>query len=323
MSLNDTEVVVSVCANCGKEGDDVKNICNKCNQVKYCNAICKKVHKKKHKKACEEYIRLATEKHDEEVRIAAKLHDEKLFKQPPPAEDCPICFLCLPTLHTGSRYKSCCGKIICCGCVYAPVYDNQGNEVAEKTCPFCRVPIPEALDPKSNEEIIEREKKRFADNDPIAVYNYGVYHRHGRQGLAQDHVKALELWHRAGELGYARAYGNIGYAYEQGSGVEVDYKKAICYWELAAIEGDSMARNNLGICEGKAGNHDRALKHFLIAVRGGNAESLNQIKQMYNHELATKDAYTRALQLYQAYLGEIKSPQRDEAAAAHDEYRYY
>ena len=29
---------VSVCANCGKEGDDVNNICNKYKTVKYCNA---------------------------------------------------------------------------------------------------------------------------------------------------------------------------------------------------------------------------------------------------------------------------------------------
>ena len=33
--------------------------------------------------------------------------------------------------------------------------------------------------------------------------------------------------------------------------------------------------------------------------------------------------YTAALQLYQVYLGEIKSPQRDKAAAAREEYRYY
>jgi hypothetical protein len=41
---------VSICANCGKEGDDVNNICNKCKQVKYCNAACKKKHRHKHKK---------------------------------------------------------------------------------------------------------------------------------------------------------------------------------------------------------------------------------------------------------------------------------
>ena len=106
-TADNAEENVSICANCGKEGSDVTNTCNKCKQVKYCNAICKKVHKKKHKKQCDEHLRLAAER-------ATELHDEKLFKQPPPAEDCPICFLRIPSLHpTGSTYYSCCGKVIC------------------------------------------------------------------------------------------------------------------------------------------------------------------------------------------------------------------
>ena len=39
---------VSTCANCGKEGNsDDMNTCNKCKEVKYCNAACKKKHRKK------------------------------------------------------------------------------------------------------------------------------------------------------------------------------------------------------------------------------------------------------------------------------------
>ena len=62
MSTADNDINMSVCANCGKEG--ASNTCNKCKMVMYCNAVCKKVHKKKHKKDCEEYIRLAAEKHN-------------------------------------------------------------------------------------------------------------------------------------------------------------------------------------------------------------------------------------------------------------------
>ena len=39
-----------------KEGDDINNICNKCKQVKYCNAACKKKHRQKHKKECERRV---------------------------------------------------------------------------------------------------------------------------------------------------------------------------------------------------------------------------------------------------------------------------
>ena len=222
MSTADKDIIVSVWANCGKEG--ANNTCNKCKMVMYCNAVCKKVHKKKHKKDCEEHIRLAAEKHDEELRIAAELHDEKLFKQPPPREDCPICFVRLPVLETGRRYKTCCGKVICCGCSYAPVYDNQGNKVDEKTCLFCRVPAP-----TSHKEVMEKLAKRVELNDTMAIFNHGNYCRDGARGFPQDMVKALELWHQAAELGLAEAYHNVGCAYGTGVGVERDEKKARHY----------------------------------------------------------------------------------------------
>ena len=319
MSTADNDTNISVCANCGKEG--ASNTCNKCKQVRYCNAVCKKVHKKKHKKDCEEHIRLAAEKHNEELRIAAEKHDEELFKQPPPLDgDCPICFLRLPTLHTGYLYKSCCSKIICCGCVHAPVYDDQGNKINNEKCPFCRTPAP-----TSDEEANEREKVRV-ETDASAMYNQGMYYQNGIKeihGLPPDHAKALELFHRAGELGYAKAYNNLGYAYEHGEGVEVDKEKARHYYELAAMGGGVTARHNLGMYEYKAGNMERVIRHLMIAARSGYAKSLNNIKLLYMKGHVTKVDYTKALQAYQEYLSEIKSDQRDKAAAACEDYRYY
>ena len=308
MNTSDT---TNTCANCGKEGSDVNNTCNKCKQVKYCNAACKKKHRHKHKKDCEEHQRLAAEQ-------AAKLHDEKLFKHPPPSDDCPICFLRLPYLGTGNRYMTCCGKSICSGCSHAPVYDNQGNQVDDKTCPFCRTP------PTTDEELIVRLKKRIEAGDARAMHNIGICYRDGKNGYPVDHTKALELLHRAGELGHAIAYACIGYNYDGFSrGAEVDKKKARHYYELAAMGGDVCARHNLGISEEDTGNWDRALNHHMIAVRGGYSDSLRSIKQLYADGHASKEDYTKALQSYQEYLGEIKSDQRDEAAAAQEDYRYY
>jgi len=315
LSTADNKDSISICANCGK--DNATNTCNKCRQVKYCNAICKKVHKKKHKKDCEEHVRLAAEKHDKELRIAAELHDEKLFKQPPPLDDCPICFLRLPTLGTGIKYKTCCGKVICSGCEYAPVYDNQGNQVDNKKCAFCRVPTCD------NEETNRRIKKRVEMNDPIAIYNQGCDYRDGLRGFPQDYTKTLELFLRAGEFGHASSYNDIGYAYDNGEGVEIDKKKARHYFELGAIGGDATARYNLGIWEEDSGNYERALKNHVIAVRSGYAPSLKEIQRLYSNGRATRDDYTKSLQSYQDYLGEIKSKQRDDAATAREDYRYY
>ena len=171
--------------------------------------------------------------------------------------------------------------------------------------------------------MIERYERRMQANDVIAIYGMGCYYREGTRGFPQDMDKALEMWHRAGQLGYAEAYCSIGTAYCKGVGVEVDLKKANHYYELGAIGGDVYARSNLGIFERDEGNMDRALKHYMIAVRGGHNESLNMIKELYGYGHATKDDYMKALKLYQVYLGEIKSDQRDKAAAAHDEDRYY
>ena len=102
---------------------------------------------------------------------------------------------------------ACCGKLICNGCFFAPVYDNQGNEVDNEKCPFCRTP--------HDSPHLERERKRVEARDPTAIYNIGCLYRDRKYGYPRDHSKALEHWHWAAELGHAGAHLNIGYAYEQ------------------------------------------------------------------------------------------------------------
>jgi len=220
----------------------------------------------------------------------------------------------LPYLGAGTVYMNCCGKVICRGCVYA--FQSRATKKEHDICPFCRTPPP-----SSDEKKIKRYKKRADMNDPIAMKGIGSMYRDG-DGLPRDQAKALELWHRAGELGSAEAYYNIGNAYQLGDGVERDMKKAKHYWELSAIKGNVQARHNLGVSEAQAGNADRALKHYLIATRDGSFNSLETIKRYSLNGDATKDEYAKALQSYQAYVDEIKSKQRDEAAAS-DEYQNY
>ena len=303
-SIDADDIIISLCANCGEgeENADSLKACTACKMVKYCNRDCQIAHRPQHKKACK--------------KRAAELRDEKLFKQPPPAEDCDICMLPLPSLRTGYKYRSCCGREICSGCIHAVAKRDGGVGI----CPFCRSPGPTSI-----EEMIEQMKKRMKIGDAAAIYNLGVCYSHGSHGLSQDHAKALELWRRAGELGYAPSYHSIGNSYYDGEGVERDEKKAVHYMELAAMGGDVVARHNLGVLEleGHAGNMSRALKHFMIAAGGGYNDSLENIKVIFMNGEATKDDYAKALQAYQANLVEIKSPQRDEAAAFHERYKYY
>jgi len=83
MDHNRNDASVHCCADCGEEGGVSLKTCKSCMLVKYCNANCQRNHWPTHKQECK--------------RRAAELRDEALFKDPPDKEDCPICFLPMPT----------------------------------------------------------------------------------------------------------------------------------------------------------------------------------------------------------------------------------
>ena len=136
--MNDADnTITTTCANCGKgeESSDDLKACTACKLVKYCNRECQIAHHALHKKACK--------------KRAAELHDEALFQEHPPREDCPICFIPVP-LNAGERtFQSCCGKLICNGCIFAMDEEAYGRGKVG-LCPFCREPAS-----SSNEEDIK------------------------------------------------------------------------------------------------------------------------------------------------------------------------
>ena len=134
--------------------------------------------------------------------------------------------------------------------------------------------------------------------------------------MRENAARAMELWLKAGELGCATSYGRIAYAYNNGEGVERDVKKANYYAEIAAMGGDATARHNLGVSEQIAGNMDRAVKHWMIAAGAGLDDSLEKIRQCYTNGDVTKDDFEKTLRAHKEANDEMKSDQRDAAAAA-------
>ena len=148
------------------------------------------------------------------------------------------------------------------------------------------------------------------------------YYDQGLRGLARDDRKANELCLKAGELGCAGGYGNVGCAYRDGRGLARDMSKAKYYFELASIAGDLDARYNLGCLEGKAGNHHRAMKHFTIAARAGEKDSLEAAKKAgFMKGIVTKDEFANTLRSYQKWQNEMKSDERDKASKIKEEMR--
>jgi len=120
-------------------------------------------------------------------------------------------------------------------------------------------------------------------------------------------------------LGDAGAHYNLSVFYHKGEGgVEKDAEKEVYHLEEAAIGGHPDARHYLGIEEGRNGNFERAVKHFIIAANLGHHDSLKWLKRLYAEGHARKEDYANALRACQAAVEAAKSAERDEADAYYD-----
>ena len=155
-----------------------------------------------------------------------------------------------------------------------------------------------------------------------AFYNLAGCYANGTKDMPQNLLMANKLYLKAGELGHAEAYFNLGNAYVTGRGVEVDKKKAKHYWELAAMNGNIGARYNLGAWEENTGNLHRAMKHYVIATKAGGDDALDSVKDGYVDGYVTKEEYANTLREYQKSQDEMKSEARDKALASRNQIRH-
>ena len=298
MSKLENNIALSVCANCGKgeeNSGDLKS-CNACKMVKYCNRDCQIAHRPQHKKACK--------------KRAAELHDKALFKEVEP-EECPVCFRPFPNDDITKTLQTCCGKMICYGCIFAMGGANAGTKNFGM-CPFCR----EKSSSSTEKGIIKKGMRKLMDAGNGEAFNsFGMAYATGENGTPQDWVKANELYLKGGELGCADAYYNLANSYDDGNGVQVDKKKARHYWELAAMSGQLDARHNLACLEGQAGNYHRAYKHFMVAARAGDEGSMDAVKRGFMNGFVTKVEYANALRAYEKIRDEMTSESREKAVA--------
>jgi hypothetical protein len=78
----------------------------------------------------------------------------------------------------------------------------------------------------------------------------GVWHRHGEEGLEQDHVKAAALFREAADLGEEDAQMYLALCYGKGQGVEQNFALAAEWGGKAAdrvFEGKIYARGMVGV----------------------------------------------------------------------------
>ena len=74
-------------------------------------------------------------------------------------------------------------------------------------CAYCRAPPA-----YSDEEEVERTEKLMEKGNARAFYMLGGHYANRTRGMPQDEAKACELYLKAGKLGCAGAYFNLGCA---------------------------------------------------------------------------------------------------------------
>ena len=176
------------------------------------------------------------------------------------------------------------------------------------TCPFCRTPCP-----KGDTVKLALIRKRVDAKDPKATEYLASAYYSENNGLQQDIPRAMELWTEAARLGDSNAHYRLGFRYCNGKDVQQDVARSIRHYQHAAIKGHSTSRHNLGYLEYRSGNHELAVRHWMISAKMGYELSLNGIKDMFMKGLATKAQYAEALRGYQDAVEETKSTQREEA----------
>ena len=96
------------------------------------------------------------------------------------------------------------------------------------------------------DEVVRLWEGAAVQGQAHAQFNLGIMYDQGH-GVDVNYKKAIEWYEKAAEQGHADAQYNLGVMYGHGEGVDVNYKKAIEWFEKAAEQGHANAQCNLGI----------------------------------------------------------------------------
>eukprot|EP00984_Skeletonema_dohrnii_P016224 scaffold7161_cov103-Skeletonema_dohrnii-CCMP3373.AAC.5 len=288
------------CSSCGVGDTNLKK-CDACDLVQYCSDDCQKEHRPHHEEACK--------------KRAAELRDLILFDQPETTHrgDCPICLLPIPLNIDTYVLQACCSKFICDGCFFA----NRERELAdnlEQRCPFCRDKTP-----STNKEADARNMARLKVGDSVALCEVGKKHYHDG-----DRKAAFEYWKKAVEAGgpgAPDAHNNLAMVYahlDAGCSeiTEKDEKLELYHLEEACIGGHPIARFRLANYESRHKEHDRAIRHLIIAAKQGSDEAIKNFRDLYAQGKVNMEGFAALLRLYQDAVEATKSPLREAAAKA-------
>jgi TPR repeat protein len=154
--------------------------------------------------------------------------------------------------------------------------------------------------------------KRAEANDAASICVLANFYQHGLNGFQQDHLKAIELYARAADLGRSKAHSYLADIYHEGGNL----KKAKFHWEAAAMAGHEVARSNLGVMEAQSGNMERAVKHWTISASAGYYIAMHEMRVGFKKGYVSRETIDSTLEAYNNSCAEMRSEARDTCIRA-------
>jgi len=243
-----------------------------------------------------------------------------------PQDECVLCAYPLPLNVDESLYHSCCGEMICLGCIIGqkrvlgvgtnvekPIKGSKEEArefmlLSEQNCvcPFCRAEAP-----ADDEEELERLWNRIDDfNDPTAMNMLGGYYLIGAIGLSKNLKKVEKLWKRSYDLGDPNAAAMLCVLYSDHIPNPILATK---YLEEAARRGKSECMSHMAERAAQSGNWEEATRLYMMAARSGQDIAMKMLMVCYRGNMLSKDDLTTTLRAHKAANDAGKSEPREYA----------
>jgi TPR repeat protein/S1-C subfamily serine protease len=137
--------------------------------------------------------------------------------------------------------------------------------------------------------------------DATAQNELGFMYQSGLS-VAIDYAEALKWYKLSAAQGYAQGQNNLGSMYHNGYGVSKDYAEAFKWYRLSAAQGNAHGQANLGAMYrnglGVVKDDAEAFKWYRLSAAQGNAQGQNNLGMMYHNGYGVSQDYAEALKWY-------------------------
>eukprot|EP00729_Bicosta_minor_P033110 gene33110-biopygen3951 len=237
-----------VCAYCKRPGARLK--CEGCRQRSYCDRKCqKKDWKQEHRGQCVKLQQVFVPPKPGWRGAAAEAGGGgggggkaaaaaavDIYDDDEIENPCPICLDNEDDVTVDGNNA---GMCTACGQVYCGACNAGWLADRSPNCPTCRAPFS-----VSDGEEFKRLWKLVHDRSagrhtPVAQYSLGYAYNNGK-GVEQDYVESAKWYRKAADTGYADAQHNLGNMYDDGKGVTQDHVEAAKWFQKSAEAGYAM-----------------------------------------------------------------------------------